>query len=177
MANPLMLARGVRNSWLTVESSCDFISSTSFSRVMSRIRMPRPSEPPPPSWMAKKRAWTVREAGAVRASSTVGVVCGASLSDQAQAARLTDLEELGKQVFFDPISRPAGNQSCSSCHDPAAGWTGPDSLINNTIVAQPGANFHGSGGTAIGGLKPPSNAYAIFSPPFSDQGGCLGEKD
>ena len=55
------------------------------------------------------------------AIATVGVVCGASVSDQAQAARLSDIEELGKQVFFDSISRPAGNQSCSSCHDPAAG--------------------------------------------------------
>ena len=83
------------------------------------------------------------------AIATVGVVCGASVSDQAQAARLSALEELGKLVFFDPISRPVGNQSCSSCHDPTAGWAGPDSLINNSIVAQPGAAFHSSGGTAI----------------------------
>jgi cytochrome c peroxidase len=105
------------------------------------------------------------------AIATVGVVCGVSVSDQAQAANLSALEELGKRVFFDPISRPAGKQSCSSCHDPSAGWTGPDSLINTTIVAVPGAAFHSSGGTAIGGLKPPSNAYASFSPPFSDLGG------
>lgn len=108
------------------------------------------------------------------AIATVGVVCGVSVSDQAQAARLSTLEELGKLVFFDPISRPAGKQSCSSCHDPTAGWTGPDSLINNTIVAQPGAAFHQSGGTAIGGLKPPSNAYAIFSPPFTNLGPGVG---
>jgi cytochrome c peroxidase len=114
------------------------------------------------------------------AIATVGVVCGVSVSDQAQAARLSPLEELGKLVFFDPISRPAGNQSCSSCHDPAAGWAGPDSLINNTIVAQPGAAFHNSGGTAIGGLKPPANAYASFSPPFflAQTGfGCPNEDD
>jgi cytochrome c peroxidase len=93
-----------------------------------------------------------------------------ALPGEAQAANVSALRELGKRVFFDPISRPRGRQSCASCHDPGAGWAGPRSLINLTVVAQPGAAFH-LDRTAIGSLKPPSNAYASFIPPFSDDCG------
>ncbi len=93
--------------------------------------------------------------------------------EAALAANVTALEDLGKQVYFDPISRPRGKQSCSDCHDPGAGWTGPTSRINLTIVAQPGAAFH-KDPFAIGSLKPPANAYASFIQPFSDDCDTLG---
>ncbi|MGJ0428086.1 cytochrome-c peroxidase [Methylobacter sp.] len=85
------------------------------------------------------------------------------LSFSTTAAALTPLEQLGKNVFFDKISNP-GTLACASCHDPAVGWVLPDSNINNTIVVAPGAAPQ-----ALGVIKPPSNAYAIFSPPFSFQ--------
>ncbi|WP_198650006.1 cytochrome c peroxidase [Zobellella maritima] len=79
--------------------------------------------------------------------------------------RIEALTELGKRVFFDPISDPKGAQSCSSCHDPATGWTGPSSDINRLEVAQPGANIH-KDPEARGGLRPPTNAYATLIPSF-----------
>ncbi|WP_394753220.1 cytochrome-c peroxidase [Crenothrix sp.] len=77
------------------------------------------------------------------------------------AAALTPLELLGKNVFFDKISTPEDQQSCASCHDPAKGWILPDSAINKTTVVAPGAKPK-----RLGSIKPPSNAYASFSPPF-----------
>lgn len=77
------------------------------------------------------------------------------------AAALTDIELLGKNVFFDKISKPEDRQACASCHDPAKGWTLPDSNINKTTVVAPGARPK-----RLGSIKPPSNAYATFSPPF-----------
>jgi len=69
--------------------------------------------------------------------------------------------ELGRLLFFDAtLSQPPG-QSCAACHNPAVGWTGPDSLINATGAAYEGA-VHGR----FGNRKPPSAAYAAFSPSF-----------
>jgi cytochrome c peroxidase len=79
----------------------------------------------------------------------------------ARAAALTPLELLGKNIFFDRISIPGNAQACASCHDPAKGWILPDAAINRSTVVAPGAKPH-----AVGNIKPPSNAYASFSPPF-----------
>lgn len=71
------------------------------------------------------------------------------------------LVDLGRLVFFDAtLSEPAG-QSCASCHSPAAGWTGPDSEINSEKAVYQGA-VHGR----FGNRKPPSVAYATYSPPL-----------
>lgn len=74
---------------------------------------------------------------------------------------LDAIEELGKNIFFDKISRPEDQQACASCHDAANGWILPNASINATTVVAPGAKPH-----ALGSIKPPSNAYASFSPPF-----------
>lgn len=80
----------------------------------------------------------------------------------AGASALEPIEALGKNIFFDEkLSIPANKQGCASCHDPARGWILPDSRINATTVVAPGAKPH-----ALGNIKPPSNAYASFSPPF-----------
>jgi cytochrome c peroxidase len=70
-------------------------------------------------------------------------------------------QELGKAIFFDKNLSLNGNQSCSSCHDPEAGWTGPILDINVH-----GAVYEGSIPGAFGNRKPPSAAYATFSPIF-----------
>jgi cytochrome c peroxidase len=82
----------------------------------------------------------------------------------ARAVALTPIELLGKNIFFDPISKPADRQGCFSCHDPAKGWILPNSAINSTTVVAPGAKRH-----ALGSIKTPSNAYASFSPPFRSE--------
>jgi len=78
------------------------------------------------------------------------------------------LQELGKRVFFDKISTPP-RMACVTCHVPAAGWTGGISGVNLHQVAITGANPH-----KVGNLKPPSNAYATFVPPFNGGGQCPG---
>ena len=70
---------------------------------------------------------------------------------------LSALERLGKHVFFDNISNPS-TMSCSSCHDPATGWTGADSEVNAHQVGITGADT-----TKFGSLKPPSSGYATLS--------------
>jgi cytochrome c peroxidase len=69
---------------------------------------------------------------------------------------LTDIELLGKYVFFDKISEPQ-RMACVTCHDPATGGTGSVSGVNLHQVAITGANPH-----TVGNLKPPTNAYATF---------------
>ena len=68
---------------------------------------------------------------------------------------LTPLEQLGKSLFFDKNLSKNGNQSCATCHDPAVGYTGPDSAINAH-----GAVYPGSDPALFGNRKPPSAAYA-----------------
>jgi len=53
-----------------------------------------------------------------------------SVGVSADDTTLTDNEQLGKSLFFDENLSVNSNQSCATCHDPAAGWVGPDSMIN-----------------------------------------------
>jgi cytochrome c peroxidase len=73
---------------------------------------------------------------------------------------LTNLELLGKYVFFDKISEPT-RMACVTCHDPETGGTGGVSGVNLHQVAITGANPH-----TVGNLKPPTNAYASIIEPF-----------
>ena len=61
------------------------------------------------------------------------ILLGAALSALAVprvSLALEPVEELGASLFFDDqLSNPPG-QSCADCHDPAAGWAGPDSATN-----------------------------------------------
>ena len=70
-------------------------------------------------------------------------------------------EQLGKSIFFDQSLSINQNQSCATCHDPAWGWTGPDSAINVG-----GGVYEGSIPGRFGDRKPPSSAYATLSPIF-----------
>ena len=72
---------------------------------------------------------------------------------------LTKLEYLGKVLFFDDnLSQPAG-QSCATCHDPAAGWSGPRTDINAAGAIYPGADE-----TRFNNRRPPAASYATQSP-------------
>ena len=77
------------------------------------------------------------------------------------AEHLTDIEVLGRFIFFDTDLSLNKNQSCAACHAPDVGWTGPDNEINAT-----GAVYEGSVETLFGNRKPPSSAYATVSPIF-----------
>lgn len=81
---------------------------------------------------------------------------------RAQAPELTAIERLGKHLFFDSnLSVPKGRQSCASCHDPASGWTFPDSTVNSGPVVAPGAIAK-----RMGKVRTPPNAYAAAIPVF-----------
>lgn len=72
----------------------------------------------------------------------------------ASALALTDLEQLGKRLFFDPnLSDPPG-QSCASCHDPSAGFADPDKHlpVSEGVIAG-----------RFGKRNTPTAAYAIYS--------------
>jgi cytochrome c peroxidase len=83
------------------------------------------------------------------------------LVGQGLAQSLTDVEQLGKSIFFDDNLSINQNQSCAACHGPAVGFTGPLSDINAH-----GAVFEGSIAGRFGDRKPPSAAYATMSPIF-----------
>ena len=71
---------------------------------------------------------------------------------------LTPMEFLGKFLFFDKISSP-DSMSCAACHAPKSGFTGPIPGINKH-----GAVYRGAIPQRFGNRKPPSAAYAAFSP-------------
>ena len=81
----------------------------------------------------------------------LSLLCGGNANALDPSEEHYPLKLLGKFVFFDKISVPA-RQSCSSCHEPSTGGTNNNALVNMTVVAVPGANFHVSSG-----LKPPTS--------------------
>ena len=75
--------------------------------------------------------------------------------------QLSDMELLGKHLFFDKtLSNPA-RQACADCHVPKAGWTSPEPGINLNRGPHPGAVQQRSGAR-----KPPTVSYATFAPKF-----------
>lgn len=77
------------------------------------------------------------------------------------SADLDPVEQLGKDIFFDTaLSTPPG-QACAACHAPNTAFVGPVAEINAHGAVYPGA-VH----TRFGNRKPPSSAYASFSPDF-----------
>ncbi|WPL16774.1 Methylamine utilization protein MauG precursor [Thiorhodovibrio winogradskyi] len=74
---------------------------------------------------------------------------------------LTQLEQLGKALFFDTeLSQPPG-QACASCHSPLTGWTSPQSGTDPASAVREGAVAG-----RFGNRRPPMAAYASFSPPL-----------
>jgi len=79
----------------------------------------------------------------------------AMASPEPMADRLTDLEKLGKFLYFDQnLSEPAG-QSCASCHHPTFGFDDPESDLPVSEGVIPGL---------FGGRNSPISAYAMYSP-------------
>ena len=68
---------------------------------------------------------------------------------------------LGKILFFDKALSVNRNEACAFCHMPQTGFQGAIESLNQGAVAQPG-----SVRTRFSLRKPPSAAYAAFSPPL-----------
>jgi cytochrome c peroxidase len=71
------------------------------------------------------------------------------------------LPALGKILFYDKELSVNRNEACAFCHMPQTGYQGATESINLGGVAQPG-----SVRTRFSFRKPPSAAYAAFSPPL-----------
>ena len=85
---------------------------------------------------------------------------------------LSNVEALGKLLFFDKNLSVNGTQSCAVCHGPEAGWTGPDAAVNLTTVV-----YQGAIPNRFGNRKPPASAYAGESPILyynDEDGGWFG---
>ena len=67
--------------------------------------------------------------------------------------------DFGALLFFAPSLSVTGTQSCSSCHDPAAGFASSDPVTN-----QGGAVVEGAVPGRFGNRKPPSIAYQGLAP-------------
>jgi cytochrome c peroxidase len=67
----------------------------------------------------------------------------------------------GEFVYFDAKLSRGGNQACASCHAGTWGFTGPD---DGSIASIADAFFEGSIAGRHGDRKPPSSAYASYSP-------------
>ncbi len=110
--------------------------------------------------------------------------CQKDIADQTQeieSARartktsLTAVQQLGKQIFFDArLSEPVGVQACASCHAPQVGFSGFSDIPVGGAAAAQGFKRgfvagigEGAPAGAFGRRKPPSAAYATFSPNLS----------
>ena len=90
----------------------------------------------------------------------------------AQDSESQEMIALGKAIFFDENLSANGTQSCATCHAPASGFTGPNSLVNAG-----GAVYEGAIPLHFGNRKPPTAAYAGDSPVFhfdEENGGWFG---
>ena len=87
------------------------------------------------------------------------LLLAAITSSAVNAEELTPVQQLGKSLFFDEHLSINQNQSCASCHQPEAGWSGPTMQFNRG-----GAVYEGSIQHRFGKRKPPSAAYAAQSP-------------
>ncbi len=77
----------------------------------------------------------------------------------ATAEDLAPNERLGQSIFFDKQLAIKRNQACAVCHGPREGWTGPEQKLNAA-----GAVYEGSIKGRFGNRKPPTSAYATYSP-------------
>ena len=68
---------------------------------------------------------------------------------------------LGRVLFFDKNLSVNRNTACAFCHMPQTGFQGAIEIVNKTTVNQPG-----SVRSRFSARKPPTAAYAAFSPPL-----------
>jgi cytochrome c peroxidase len=90
----------------------------------------------------------------------------------AKLDRFQQITLLGKIIFYDKELSVRRNESCSFCHMPETGFSGPVSALNQTTVAYPG-----SVRTRFSGRKPPSHTYAGYAPVLHynlEQGDLVG---
>jgi cytochrome c peroxidase len=84
---------------------------------------------------------------------------GPTPSPTAAYARAQAIAGLGKALFFDPTLSASEKMACATCHDPAHGFTAP----NTASVQLGGPNLTRAGVRAV-----PSLMYEQETPPFTE---------
>jgi len=94
------------------------------------------------------------------------------LCTSAAAARLTDMEKLGRHLYMDKNLSFNSTQSCATCHHRSAGFSDPTNRVDpyNVMVSL------GDDGISKGGRNSPTAAYCNFSPVLhqNDAGEWIG---
>jgi len=72
------------------------------------------------------------------------------------------MQSLGKKIFFDTNLSSSSNQSCGSCHDPAAGFADPNVTVSAPVSEGSEKNIN-----SFGNRNAPTAAYASFTPVFA----------
>lgn len=90
------------------------------------------------------------------------LTCALLVGSAAGALAGTAEENLGQRLYFDQNLSLNQNQSCASCHLPAAGFADPMNVRDpwNSVVSL------GSDITMNGGRNSPTSGYAAFIPTF-----------
>ena len=107
--------------------------------------------------------WTVMRGNTISVISLAAILlagCGGSGgSTNNTPANAASIVSIGRAIYFDENLSSGSNQSCASCHDPAAGFADP-----RTSAMAPVSE--GSIGGEFGNRNAPTAAYASFSPRF-----------
>lgn len=112
------------------------------------------SDPGEPRTLAKEIAEIEAQIDAIEEATIAGIPSLLSGAPQR-------LPVLGKLLFFDKELSVNRNEACAFCHMPQTGYQGAIESLNRGEVAMPG-----SVRTRFSFRKPPSAAYAAFSPPL-----------
>jgi len=83
----------------------------------------------------------------------------AQLSGPGAGAKLSPIEELGKNLFFDKILSSPPGQDGAACHGREVGFTAPDEHLNRAAGV-----YEGAVKGRFGNRKPPAASYAGWSP-------------
>jgi cytochrome c peroxidase len=156
------------------------VTALLFGLTLPRRTVSAQSTPPPPLDVCSK---TVNIASTLPGSSTEDpdVRAANALIDSRFAAAQSQIQTnpptdpalmeqlLGRIEIFDKSLSVNGNVACTSCHDPATGFTGASSLWNETIVASPGSvpitnATNGGPNYRISARKPQAYPYMAFAP-------------
>lgn len=90
------------------------------------------------------------------------VLAGMVFLGASSAAAMTAQERLGQMLYFDKYLSKNQNQSCASCHHPAAGWADP---LNAALPEKYPVSL-GSDRDLNGCRNAPPSGYAAFNPVF-----------
>jgi cytochrome c peroxidase len=95
----------------------------------------------------------------------------ASASADTRKYALSQLETLGKEIFFDTNLSVGKNMSCTTCHAVQSGGTAASDSSNRSRGLHPGSQFKSddqepSSMNTIAFRNIQTNAYAVYSPPL-----------